>query len=128
MIKKILDLLHEGTFGLFEEYRKKSVEFAKIIAAAFYIQGIKVLRKHLVFLLLLLACVLILAVALVVTPIVLVTMMPLSLSVRIILVFLLGAFFVSATLFFLTSLVSEKRWMRFSGLGEVVDKVTEKDE
>ena len=118
MIKKITDILLDATVGLLNQYQRKSVELAKLVATASFTQGIKIVRKHSLFLFLLIFCMMMLSVTLIATPIALVALAPWPARTKMLAVLALGLFYVLIAIVFIQRLFSEKTWMRFSGASE----------
>lgn len=118
MIKKITDLLLDATVGLLNQYQRKSVELAKLAATAGYVQGVKIVRKHSLFLFLVILCMIMLSVTLIATPIALVALAPWSVRAKILSVLGLGLAYAILSLVFIQRLFSEKTWMRFSGASD----------
>lgn len=126
MLKKLTDLLYEATVGLVEGYQRKSLELAKIAAASCYAQGLKALRKHSIFLLVLVFSVVMLAASLVIMPFAVVLLLPIGRAARLAAVCVLGAVYIGTSLYFVLHLFSEKKWMQFSGFNGLMEKVTDK--
>ncbi len=118
MIKKITDLLLDVTTGLLNQYQRKTLELAKFAANATYAQTIKVVRKHSLFLFLVILCLMMLSITLIVTPIALIALAPWSPRAKILLVLAVALSYVIICLLFIQRLFSEKTWLRFSGASE----------
>ena len=127
MLKKFADLLFDATVGLAKEYQQKTVELAKITAASYYLQVIQALRKHCVSIFLVIFFTLTLVVTVVVTPIALLMLAPWNIAVKMAAVCVLGILYAAVSLYFVMDLFSEKRWLRFSGSEELVEKVASKN-
>ena len=122
--RKIQDLLYEATFGLALEYRKKTLDLARITAINYYVRGIKVLREAAIALFLVTLASVVFAVAVVVVPVALVLISPWTVTWKWIAVSVLGMADIAAAVFYLANLFSEERWMRFTKSQEFIDQIT----
>ena len=120
---KFTDLAYDATIGLAKQYQKKALELVKITAASCYVQGLKVLRKHLLLLFLLLFSVILLAVTVVVVPVAMVLAAPWTAGTKVISLAVLGVFYAGVILFYLQRLFSEEKWMKASGFQELLDSI-----
>jgi hypothetical protein len=127
MLKKFADLLYDATVGVVKDYQRKTVELVKITAATYYVQGIRALRRYFVTVFLAVFFTLTLVVTVVVIPVALVMVAPLGAGVKMLSVCLLGLIYVGVSWYFISNLLSEKRWLRFSGSDEFIDKVAGKN-
>ena|SRR3989338_6618636 len=118
MIKKITDLLLDVTTGLLNQYQRKTLDLARLAANASYTQAIKVVRKHSLFLFLVILCLMMLSITLIVTPIALIALAPWSPRIKMFSVLALSFTYVLVCFLFIQRLFSEKTWLRFSGASE----------
>ena len=118
-----MDLAYDATIGLAKQYQKKALELVKITAAAYYVQGLKVVRKHLLLLFLFLFSAALLAMTVVVVPVAMVLVAPWTPVVKVISLAVLGMFYSGAILICLRSLFSEEKWMKASGFQEFLDSI-----
>ena len=121
VIKRFAGLLYDTTFGLAKQYREKTLELAKIKAAEYYLQAMQHVRRHLLGILAIVFCLLLAAVSIVVVPVAMITLSSLSTQAKFICVAALGVFYLIFSLAVISSLFSERRWMKLAGSAEWVD-------
>jgi hypothetical protein len=121
MIKKITDLLYDSTVGLLRDYQRKTIELVKISAASFYIEGIRKLRKHTLYLFYGVAALLMLALAVVITPLAFIALGPWSASAKMIALGVYALIYLGVPILYLRDLFSEKRWMEFTRSQKILD-------
>ena len=120
---KLSDLVYDATIGLAKQYQRKGLDLVKINLATYYVQGLKVLRKHSLLLFLFLFSAMLLAVAAVVVPVAMVLVAPWTPGIKIIGLVILGVFYVGAALVCLKDIFSEEKWMKASGFQELLDSI-----
>ncbi len=120
---KFTDLAYDATIGLAKQYQQKGLELVKITAAAYYVQALKVARKHLVFLFLLAFSVVLMAVTAVVVPVAMILASSWTPAVKVTSLAVLGLFYAGVIWFYLQKLFSEEKWMKASGFQELLDSI-----
>ncbi len=124
---KVADLTYGATLGLFKQYQQKALEYAKITLATAYAHALKIARKHLVLFCLLLFGTMVSAVAVVVIPVTLVLLTPWSVVIKAVLLLMLGSVYVAGTAWVFLVLFSEDRWMKLSGVQDLLDDIYSSD-
>ena len=123
MLDKIKNFLYDVTVGFAKEYQARAINLAKIEAAAFYIKAVKTLRQHILALAAVLLSVTVLSVGIVVIPVTLVLCLSLSTQTKVLLLSLLGMFYICIPLAFINRFLSERAWMKMTKSDELLDKV-----
>lgn len=121
VIKKFAGLLYDATFGLAKQYQEKTVELAKIKAAEYYLQAMQHVRRHLLAIMSIVFFLLLVAVTLAVFPVALIALSSLSVKAKFISIGALGVAYLLFSLIVISSLFSEKRWMKLAGSADWVD-------
>lgn len=121
--KRFQDLFYDVTVGLAREYQRKTLELARITAASYYLQAVKLLRQAAITLFCVTLASVVFAVAVVVVPVVLVLMSPLSATAKWWTVAGLGVLDAAAALVYLSFLFSEDRWMKLTKAQEFVEQI-----
>ena len=124
---KVADLTYEATLGLLKQYQQKTLQLAKITLATFYAHVLKIARKHLLLFCLLFFGTMVSAVAVVVIPVTLVLLTSWSLAIKAVLLLLLGSAYVVGTAWVFLVLFSEDRWMKLSGVQDLLDDIYASD-
>jgi len=120
---KIQGLLYDATFGLLNDYRKKTLELARITAVSLYLQSLKELRKAAVALFLITLASVVFSVAAVVVPVAVVIVSPLTPLQKMLAILFFGVLDMGAALVFMFHLFSEENWMKITKSQEMVDKI-----
>jgi hypothetical protein len=126
LVKKYSSLLYDLTFGLARQYQEKTLELAKIKAAEYYLQAMKHVRRHMLAIVSIVFCLLLAAVSMVVFPVAVIALSSLSPQIKMISIGALGAFYLLVSLIVVSSLFSEKRWMKLAGSSEWVESFVKK--
>ena len=121
VIKKFSVLFYDLTVGLAKQYQEKTLELAKIKAAEYYLQAMRHVRVCLLAVVGILFCLLLMTVSLVVFPVALIAMSTLSAQAKFVSIGALGVVYLSISLVVVSSLFSEKRWMKLASSPEWVD-------
>ena len=124
---QVADLTYEATLGLLKQYQQKALELARIAVATSYAHFLKIARKHLVLFCLLLFGTMVSAVAVVVIPVTLILLTPWSLVIKSVLLLMLGSVYVAGTAWVFLVLFSEDRWMKLSGVQDLLDNIYASD-
>ena len=117
------DFAYESTVGVVKLYRQKTLELIKLTASAAYLQTLQVLRKHLVFLFIALFAVVLLAVAAVVLPVAFILISGWTTGLKAAALLILAAMYALFAAVCLHNIFSEKRWMKISGMQELLDSL-----
>ena len=125
MIRQIADFLSGTLLTAVKDYQQKSLDIAKIEAAALYLRTVKIVRRQLLALSGLVLCIVALAVALVAFPIALVLLLPASVALKCVLLLLLASVDIGVPLYFFCRFFSESRWMEFTKSDEVISQVVQ---
>lgn len=125
---KVADAAYDATLGLLRQYQEKTLQLVRIQAAAFYAQLLKSARKHLILLCLLIFGTMLSAIALVVIPVTLVLLTSWSTAIKVVCLLILGSFYIAGTAWIFLVLFSEEKWMKYSGVQEILDKIHASDE
>ena len=120
---RVADLAYDATLGLLKQYQHKALELVKIGVAAFYAHTLKITRKHLLLFCLLVFGTMLSAVALVVVPVVIVLLTPWSALIKVLCLLILGSAYVMGTAWIFLVLFSEERWMKLSGMQELLEEI-----
>ena len=126
VFRKYAGLLYDVTFGLARQYQEKTVELAKIKAAEYYLQAMKHVRRHLLAIVSIVFCLLLVAVSIVVFPVALIALSSLSAQAKFVSIGALGVVYLVFSLIVISSLFSEKRWMKLAGSSEWVESFVKK--
>ena len=121
VLKRFSGLLYEVTFGLAKHYQEKTVELAKLKAVEYYLQAMKHVRHHVLVITSILFCLLLVAVSLVVIPVTLIVLAPLTLKAKFVSLGVLGVVYLTFSLIVISSLFSERRWMKLAGSADWID-------
>ena len=121
VIKRFAGLFYDVTVGLAKQYQEKTVQLAKIKAAEYYLQAMQHVRRHLLAVLGIVFCLLLVAVSLVVFPVALIALSTLSVNAKLFSICGLGLFYLIFSLIVISSLFSEKSWMKLAGSSEWID-------
>ncbi len=124
---KVADITYEATLGLLKSYQQKALELAKITLATVYAHALKIARKHLLLFCLLFFGTMVSAVAAVVIPVVLVLLTPWSGLIKAALLLTLGSVYIAGTAWVFLVLFSEDRWMKLSGVQDLLDDIYSSD-
>lgn len=116
------DTVYDATIGLLKQYQEKTLDLAKIMTLKFYVQGLKLFRKHLVLVFFLIFTVILLAVSIVVIPVAMVMLTSWASQTKILCIGLLGLFYIGITAGLMSLLFSEEKWMQVSGIKELLDE------
>ena len=124
---KVADLTYEATLGLLKQYQHKALEMAKIGMATVYSHALRIARKHLLLFCLLFFGTMVSAVAAVVVPVTLILLTPWSAAIKAVLLLLLGSIYIAGTAWVFLVLFSEERWMKMSGVQDLLDDIYSSD-
>jgi hypothetical protein len=124
---KVADMAYETTLGLLKQYQQKALQLVRIQAAQLYAQALKVARKHLLLLCVMLFGTMVSAIALVVIPVTLVLLAPWSTAIKVVCLLVLGSSYIAGTAWIFLVLFSEDKWMKFSGMDQLLDQIAEED-
>ncbi len=117
------DTVYDATIGLLKQYQEKTLDLVKIMSLKFYVQGLKLFRKHLVLVFFLIFTVILLAVSIVVIPVAIVMLTSWATQTKILCIALLGLFYIGITAGLMSILFSEEKWMQVSGIKELLDEL-----
>ena len=123
MWDKLYEFAYDATVGLAKLYQQKTMELVKLTAASAYLQILKVLRKHLVLLFAAFFAVILTAVAAVALPVAAVIVTDWNGSTKLAVLGILALFYVSVCVFCLRQIFSQKKWMKSSGIQELLDSL-----
>lgn len=126
-LKKLTELAHDVSIGLARQYRDKTIEYAKIKAATYYAEGMRVLRKQFILLLSLIFCLLLTCVSLVVIPTAIIALMPWTRELKLLSVAIYGVFVLLAPVAALLYVLSEKKWLEMTKSNEFLEKALHGD-
>lgn len=112
--------------GLLSSYLKSVLELAKIRAAIYYVNGVKVTRRLLILWCMLVFCLVLLAIGLALIPIALCLYMPWAPETKAIVAISFGLIYIVVPLLVMINLFSQKRWMKISGANELVGSLLDK--
>ena len=121
VIKRFAGLFYDLTVGLAKQYQEKTLELAKIKAAEYYLQAMQHARLYLLAIVGIVFCLLLMTVSLVVFPVALIAMSTLATQVKFVCIGALGVVYLTISLVVISSLFSEKRWMKLAASPEWVD-------
>ncbi len=124
---KIAGLTYEATLGMLKQYKEKGMELAKIALATVYAHLLRIVRKHLLLFCLLFFGTMVSAVAVVVIPVALVLLTPWSVAIKAVLLLTLGSIYIAGTAWVFLVLFSEDRWMKLSGVQDLLDDIYSSD-
>ena len=124
---KVAELAYGATLGLLKQYQQKALELAKITLAMFYAHLLKIARKHLLLFCLLLFGTMVSAVAVVAIPVTLILLTPWSVAIKAVLLLILGSAYVAGTAWVFLVLFSEDRWMKLSGVDDLLKDIYSND-
>ena len=124
---KVADLTYEATLGLLKQYHHKALEMAKIGMATVYSHALRIARKHLLLFCLLFFGTMVSAVAAVVVPVTLILLTPWSVAIKAVLLLILGSIYIAGTAWVFLVLFSEERWMKMSGVQDLLDDIYSSD-
>ena len=115
--------------GLFDwlrsTYLEPSLKMLKLRAAIYYLEGVKGARRILILICLLVFVITLIGAGLVVIPLVLLFFMPWEPVTKAVVGIIIGAIYLLVPAAALISLLSEKRWMRVTGAGDILRKLVE---
>ena len=117
------DLAYDATVGLAKIYQRKALQLVKIHAASAYLQTLKVLRKHALLLFLAVFTAMLLAVAVVVVPVSLVLASSWTAATKVRLLIVFGILDLGIAVLCLQTLFSEEKWLKLTGLKEILDAI-----
>ncbi len=117
------DTVYDATIGLLKQYQEKTLDLVKIMSLRFYVQGLKLFRKHLVLVFFLIFTVILLAVSVVVIPVAMVMLTSWASQTKILCIGLLGLLYIGITAGLMSLLFSEEKWMQVSGVKELLDEL-----
>ena len=120
---KLYEFAYGATIGLIKLYRQKTLELVKISATQAYLQVLRVSRKHLLLIFLALFAVVVSAVASVVVPVALVMVSPWAAGTKILVLAVFGLIYAAVAALCLHYLFSEDKWMKISGIQELLDSI-----
>ena len=123
LLTRLRGLFFDATYGLFCDYRTKTLELARITAVSVYLNSIKELRKAAITLFAVAMASAVFAMALVVVPVAIVIVSPWEPTVKIVALLVLGLVDMVAGLVILFHLFSEERWMKITRSQEFIDKI-----
>ena len=120
---KVYDVAYDATVGLAKAYQRKALQLVKIHAASAYLQTLKVLRKHAILLFLAVFTAMLTAVAVVVVPVSLVLASSWTTAVKMRLLIVFGILDFGIAALCLQTLFSEEKWLKLTGLQEILDSI-----
>jgi hypothetical protein len=120
---KFSDLAYNATLGFLKQYQQRALELVRINVATFYAHILKIARKHVLLFCLLVFGTMVSAVALVIVPVAIILLTSWSTAVKIVCLLLLGSVYVAGTAWIFLVLFSEDRWMKLSGMQEMLDDI-----
>ncbi|MFZ1683881.1 MAG: hypothetical protein WAU88_07075 [Candidatus Zixiibacteriota bacterium] len=106
-------------------YLEPSVKLCKIKAAIYYLEGVKKAHRILLLICLLVFVITLIGAGLVMIPLALILFMPWEPTTRAIVGICIGAVYLLGPAIALSTLLSEKRWMRMTGASEVLRKLAD---
>jgi hypothetical protein len=104
-------------------YLEPSMERLKFRAAIYYLEGIKSAHNILILVCLLVFVITLIGAGLVIIPVALLIFMPWGLTTKAVVGIIIGALYLLVPSLALSSLLSEKRWMRITGATEVLRRL-----
>lgn len=113
-LSKFSDLAYDVTVGLVQQYRQKALEFARLKAASYYLEGVRLLRRQCLLFLALAFCITLASITVVVVPIALFSLMPWPLRMRLVAIAVYGLFALMVPLGIVLRYTSEKKWLEFA--------------
>lgn len=109
--------------GLIESFIKIIIDMLKIEAAIAYLKVLKGIRRFVVAVMLLFFFVVVLGCGFLLIPIALLLFMPWTPETKAIVGICIGAAYVVIPVIVISMLLSEKRWVRWSGVGKLIREV-----
>ena len=128
VLDKIWNLAYDSTIGLLKEYRRKTLELAKISLASFYLEVLRMTRKHVLLFCFLFFGTMVSAVAAVVVPVSMVLLTPWTSAIKIVCLLILGSLYIGGTAWIFLMLFSRENWMKISGMRDLLDSISPSDE
>ena len=123
MLNKFMHMiLATSVAWIINNYRRLSIDNAKIKAVKFYVLGLRTARETFICGVLVLALLLVIFGGLILVHVGIFLLIP-SMVVKSILMIALGAVYTGGALYFLLQQCSEKNWMELSGADKLVEQV-----
>jgi hypothetical protein len=121
-----MNSLFQGLFDWVKStYLEPSVRIFRIKAAIYYLEGVKGAHRILLLVCLLVFVITLIGAGLVMIPLALILFMPWEPTTRAIVGISIGAVYLLGPAIALSTLLSEKRWMRMTGASEVLRKLVD---
>ncbi len=108
---------------LIESYIKTTIDLLKLEAAIAYLNVIKGTRRFFIVVSLLILCAVILGCGFLLVPVSLLLFMPWTLQTKAIVGICIGGAYILIPLIVMSMLLSQKRWVKWSGVGKLVGQV-----
>ncbi len=121
------DMAYNASLGMLKQYQQKAMELVKIQIAQLYADGLKLARRHILLFCLLFFGTMVSAVAVVVIPVSIVLLTPWSGAIKALILLILGCSYVAGTAWVFLVLFSEDRWMRMSGMNDLLEDIYSDD-
>ena len=125
VFQRIGDFFYGATIGLLKEYQEKSIDLAKLAAAAAYVHSIKTLRKYCLYLLAAFLMLTVLAFSIVVVPLAFITLGPWSANAKLIALACFATAYLVIPMFLLKDFLSEKKWLQISRSEKILSNLTD---
>lgn len=112
---------------LIESYIQTTIDLLKIEAAIAYLKALKGTRRFVIVTMLLFFFVVVLGCGFLLIPIALLLFMPWTQETKAIVGICIGAAYVVIPIIVISMLLSEKRWIRWSGVGKLIRQVNRRE-
>lgn len=123
LLKKFSGVLYGATVGLLQQYKRKTIDLAKIELATYYVQVIKLIRQECLIFTLILFGIIIFANVMVVIQAAILLYAPWSVPARIAVALTFGLACSIFPLLIVLRFFSQKRWMEVTKADEIIANV-----
>lgn len=129
MFERLKEAFIDATFGLVKQYQEKTIELAKLEAAAFYIRSVKAFRRQFLIFMGMIFCTVVFAMAIVVMPLVLIMIAPINSYLKVALVMITALLEIIVPALYLIKLTSEESWLKLTRSHDLLENIvsTSKD-
>ncbi|GEM_PF-1403134 len=125
LLRKVTGVMYDMTVGLLKEYKRTTIDLARIELASAYVRVIKLIRQECLISTLIIFGVIIFANAMLVVQVSILLFTPWSVPLRIFTALAFGVVCAVAPLLVVLRFFSQERWMRITRADEIIARAME---